>query len=91
MTAYSAVFLLRLLRNPNILSQLHEGTSHEIHTTISKAADAYHDASVLSPASSAAAIHARFLRSLIANDAFKVQPNKKDRLELMPVDSRFKG
>jgi hypothetical protein len=91
MTAYSAVFLLRLLRNPHIISQLHEGTPHEIHTTISKAADAYHDASVLSPASSAAAIHARFLRSLIANDGYKVLPNKKERLDLMSVDPRFKS
>jgi hypothetical protein len=91
MTAYSAVFLLKLLRSPSILTQLHEGNAHEIHSMISKTADAYQDASTLSPASSAAAYHARFLRNLVANDIFIAQQDEKDALELTPIESRLQG
>ncbi|KAJ7470490.1 fungal-specific transcription factor domain-containing protein [Mycena latifolia] len=91
MSAYSAVFLLKLLRSSNTLAQLHEGTAHEIHTLISKTADAYYDASVLSPASTSAAYHSRFLRSLLANDIFKSRQNNSERYESMPIDPRLQG
>ncbi|KAK7440278.1 hypothetical protein VKT23_017218 [Stygiomarasmius scandens] len=80
MSAYSAVFLLRLLRSASTLPQLHEGASHEVHEVISKTADAYYEASVLSPASTSAAYHARFLRSLLANDIFRSRKPEKTRL-----------
>ncbi|KAJ7109106.1 fungal-specific transcription factor domain-containing protein [Mycena epipterygia] len=91
MSAYSAVVLLKLLRSSNTLAQLHEGTAHEIHTLISKTADAYYDASVLSPASTSAAYHARFLRSLLSNDIFKARRNDSERYESMPIDPRLQG
>ncbi|KAJ7752144.1 fungal-specific transcription factor domain-containing protein [Mycena metata] len=91
MCAYSAVFLLKLLRSSNTLAQLHEGTAHEIHSLISKTADAYYDASVLSPASTSAAYHARFLRSLLANDIFKVRRGESERYDSMPIDPRLQA
>ncbi|KAJ6496490.1 fungal-specific transcription factor domain-containing protein [Mycena vitilis] len=92
MSAYSAVFLLKLLRSSNTLAQLHEGTAHEIHSLISKTADAYYEASVLSPASTSAAYHARFLRSLLANDIFKARRGEPDRYEnSMPIDPRLQA
>jgi len=92
MCAYSAVFLLKLLRSSNTLAQLHEGTAHEIHSLISKTADAYYDASVLSPASTSAAYHARFLRSLLANDIFKPRRGEPERYEnSMPIDPRLQA
>jgi len=91
MSAYAAVFLLKLLRSSNTLAQLHEGTAHEIHTLISKTADAYYDASVLSPASTSAAYHSRFLRSLLANDIFKARRGDAERYESMPIDPRLQA
>jgi hypothetical protein len=83
---------LQLLRSSNTLTQLHEGTTHEIHSVISKTADAYHNASVLSPASTSAAYHARFLRSLVATDIFKARRNEKERYDTgMPIDPRLQG
>jgi hypothetical protein len=58
------------------LAELHEGATNEIHTIISKTADAYEEASHLSVACTAAAYHARFLRELIAQDLFKSQQQK---------------
>jgi len=87
MTAYAAIILLKLLRSPNHFAQIHEGTAHDIHSLISKAADAYYDASVLSPASTSAAYHARFLRALVANDIFK----SRQRYDGMPIDPRLQG
>ncbi|KAJ7285568.1 fungal-specific transcription factor domain-containing protein [Mycena rebaudengoi] len=91
MSAYAAVFLLKLLRTSNTLAQLHEGTAHEIHSLISKTADAYYDASVLSPASTSAAYHARFLRSLLANDIFKSRRGESERYENLPIDPRLQA
>ncbi|KAJ6455859.1 fungal-specific transcription factor domain-containing protein [Mycena sanguinolenta] len=93
MCAYSAVFLLKLLRSSNTLAQLHEGTAHEIHSLISKTADAYYDASVLSPASTSAAYHARFLRSLLSNDIFKTRRGESERYDnnAMPIDPRLQA
>jgi len=91
MTAYSAIILLKLLRSSNNLAQLREGTAEEIHSLITKAADVYYDASVLSPASTSAAYHARFLRALIANDTFKSRRSEKEIYDGMPIDPRLQG
>jgi hypothetical protein len=58
------------------LAELHEGATNEIHSIISKTADAYEEASHLSVACTGAAYHARFLRELIAQDLFKSQQQK---------------
>jgi len=76
MTAYSAVFLLKLLRSSKTLAELHEGATGEIHAIISKTADAYEEASHLSPACTGAAYHARFLRELVAQDIFRSKQQK---------------
>ncbi|KAG5634744.1 hypothetical protein H0H81_000939 [Sphagnurus paluster] len=80
-----------LLRSSTIFSQLNESTAHEIHTLISQTADAYQDASQLSPESTSAAYHARFLRSLVTNDVFTTR--RKDQKEMpdsgMPIDPRL--
>ncbi|THV08056.1 hypothetical protein K435DRAFT_741674 [Dendrothele bispora CBS 962.96] len=93
MSAYSAVFLLRLLRSASTLPQLPEGASQEVHEVISKTADAYYEASVLSPASSSAAYHARFLRGLLANDIFRSRKPEKPRIDNggLPIDPRLQG
>jgi len=70
MTAYCAVFLLRLLRSSNTLAGLPEGAVDDIHQVISKTADAYEDAAAFSSACTGASYHARFLRSLVARDIF---------------------
>lgn len=81
MTAYAAVFLLKLLRSSETLAQLHEGATEEIYSTIAKTADAYHEASTLSSSSSSAAYHARFLRALIANDTLRAKQAEKERYQ----------
>ncbi|TFK55329.1 hypothetical protein OE88DRAFT_1642509 [Heliocybe sulcata] len=90
MTAYSAVFLLKLLRSSNTLAELHEGATNEIHALISRTANAYQEASSLSPASSSAAYHARFLRSLVANDIFKARHSEKGKQDVA-IDPRLQG
>jgi len=69
MTAYSAIFLLKLLRssdaNPGLQSELPEGAAREIHATIIRTAEAYNEAAHCSPTSSFAAYHARFLWHLV--------------------------
>lgn len=71
----------QLLRSSNTLAQLHEGATEEIHSTISKTADAYHEASTLSSSSSAAAYHARFLKALVANDSLRAKQAEKERYQ----------
>jgi hypothetical protein len=51
---------------------------NEIHTMISKTADAYEEASSLSPTSTGAAYRARFLRGLVAQDTFKAASPQHD-------------
>lgn len=58
------------------MAELHEGATGEIHAIISKTADAYEEASHLSPACTAAAYHARFLRELVAQDIFRSKQHK---------------
>ncbi|KAF8610559.1 hypothetical protein BDV93DRAFT_530461 [Ceratobasidium sp. AG-I] len=90
MTAYSAVFLLKMLRRPpNVtdmhltptLSDLGEGAStQKIYDLISATADAYQEAAIHASSSGSAAYHARFLRSLVAKDmATKARQAARDR------------
>ncbi|PCH39576.1 hypothetical protein WOLCODRAFT_141318 [Wolfiporia cocos MD-104 SS10] len=93
MTAYSAVVLMKLLRGPSNLAELVPDAVHEIHDMINKTAKAYSDAAHLSPASSSAAYHARFLQSLVANDLDKMkqqQAEQQDRFgrDLPPINTR---
>ncbi|KAL0578260.1 hypothetical protein V5O48_003755 [Marasmius crinis-equi] len=88
MSAYAAVFLLKLLRNPATAPQLPKDATHQIHTVITQTAGAYDEASAMSPASSSAAYHARFLRNLIAHDNFR---SRKPERERYPVDPRIQG
>lgn len=68
MTAYAAVFLLKLLRSPNTMSQLHEGATDEIYTHIGRVAEAYERISGTHEVMSGAAHHARFLKGLLEHD-----------------------
>ncbi|KIL68664.1 hypothetical protein M378DRAFT_158512 [Amanita muscaria Koide BX008] len=89
MSAYSAIFLLRLLRNPITYSHLSETTAHEIYDLISQTADAFHDAS--SPASTSAAYHSRFLRSLVTEEIMRSRQTEKRKDTSMPIDPRLQG
>lgn len=51
--------------HPGLQSELPEGAAREIHATIIRTAEAYNEAAHLSPISSFAAYHARFLWHLI--------------------------
>ncbi|CAE6521010.1 unnamed protein product [Rhizoctonia solani] len=90
MTAYSAVFLLKLLRRPQNVTDLHltptlsdldEGASmQKIYDLISSTADAYQEAAIHASSSGSAAYHARFLRSLVAKDmATKARQSTRER------------
>ncbi|KAH7340719.1 fungal-specific transcription factor domain-containing protein [Rhizoctonia solani] len=90
MTAYSAVFLLKLLRRPQNVTDLHltptlsdldEGAStQKIYDLISGTADAYQEAAIHASSSGPAAYHARFLRSLVAKDmATKARQSVRER------------
>jgi hypothetical protein len=88
MSAYAAVFLLKLLNSSNTSSGLPEGAAHEVHELISKTADAYFDASLNSPSTSAV-FHARFLRNLVNNDVFKAR--EKCQPERLSADPRLQS
>ncbi|TEB36075.1 hypothetical protein FA13DRAFT_1683361 [Coprinellus micaceus] len=95
MTAYSAVFLLKLLQTPTTYSQIGESTANDIYSLISKTADSYYEASNLSPVATSAAYHARFLQSLLANDIFQSRrpdgrpAGRNDNR--MPIDPRLQN
>ncbi|CUA75048.1 Protein priB [Lentinula edodes] [Rhizoctonia solani] len=105
MTAYSAVFLLKLLRRPQnvtdshltpTLSDLDEGAStQKIYDLISGTADAYQEAAIHASSSGSAAYHARFLRSLVAKDmATKARQSArkpKDNSDAMSVGGTSQG
>lgn len=78
MTAYSAIFLLRLLRNS--YTELPEGATNRIHDAISRTADAYNAAAQLSPTSSSASYHARFLWHLL-----RTRSGSQPMLQLDPI------
>ena len=60
--------LPQLLRSGVDQIGLPHDATQKIYSVISQAAGAYHDASLLSPASGSASYHSRFLRSLVARD-----------------------
>jgi hypothetical protein len=62
-----------LLRSTSTLAGLHEGATDDIHSAISKTADAYEEAAGFSSVCTAATYHARFLRGLVAQDIFKAR------------------
>jgi hypothetical protein len=88
MSAYAAVFLLKLLNSSNTLAGIPQGAAHEIHALIMKTAEAYFDASLNSPSTSAV-YHARFLRNLVDSDVFKARESGQDRQERFPLDPRL--
>ncbi|KXN87728.1 Protein priB [Leucoagaricus sp. SymC.cos] len=63
MTAYSAIILLKLLRSPTSPKEVVD--TEEVYGLILKTAEAYNSA--INPANNAA-VHARFLRSLVEDD-----------------------
>ncbi|KAG8801147.1 hypothetical protein FRC16_001206, partial [Serendipita sp. 398] len=80
MSAYSAVFLIKLLRRTSMLSELAATGAHrDIHDLISQTADVYQEAALLAVSSSSAAYHARFLRALVARDAESKIPRPQRR------------
>jgi len=87
MTAYSAIFLLKLLRSSNthtdLQSELPEGAAPQIHVAITKTAEAYQEASHLSPTSSSAAYHSRFLLSLVRAD---IERTRQAPVKEVPID-----
>jgi len=87
MTAYSAIFLLKLLRSSNthtdLQSELPEGAAPQIHVAITKTAEAYQEASHLSPTSSSAAYHSRFLLSLVRAD---IERTRQAPVKEIPID-----
>jgi hypothetical protein len=72
------------------LSGIPQGATHEIHALILKTAEAYSDASLNSPSTSAV-YHARFLRNLVDSDVFKARENGQDKQERFPLDPRLQG
>lgn len=81
MTAYCAVFLLKLLRTSNALADSQDGAKDEIYSVIQKTAEAYSAASDPSQYSTSAAHHARFLRNLIASDIFRTKQAEQERFQ----------
>ena len=74
---------MKLLRSSAIYSQLNENTTKDIYNLISTTADAYNNASLIAPESSAAT-HARFLTSLVSNDVFVRRNDQKHELAIDP-------
>lgn len=87
MTAYSAIFLLKLLRSSNthtdLQSELPEGAVSQIHVAITKTAEAYQEASHLLPTSTSAIYHARFLLSLVRAD---MERTRQTPVKEVPID-----
>ncbi|XP_006458399.1 hypothetical protein AGABI2DRAFT_199954, partial [Agaricus bisporus var. bisporus H97] len=69
MTAYAAIILLKLLRSPTSPKEVVD--TGEVYSLILKSADAYETAG--NPANNAA-VHARFLRSLVEDDKYRFGP-----------------
>ncbi|KAH9951420.1 hypothetical protein B0H21DRAFT_718945 [Amylocystis lapponica] len=88
MTAYSAIFLLRLLRSSSTLSELKEGAAREIYAMIRKTADAYAEAAHLSPSTSAAAYHSRFLLKLVENDIQRTEQADQEKYKQSLASTR---
>ncbi|KAG2020613.1 priB protein [Coprinopsis cinerea AmutBmut pab1-1] len=89
MGAYSAVFLLKLLRTQTTLTQIGESTANDIYRLIGKTGDAYLEASKISPTAVSAEYHGRFLRSLLENDIFRQRRREHD--SGVPIDPRLQN
>ncbi|KAH8102825.1 fungal-specific transcription factor domain-containing protein [Cristinia sonorae] len=79
MNAYCAVFLLKLLRNPNTAPHLPQDAVSDVHKCILRTANAYDGASDASNNSTSAANHAHFLKGLIARDLFHSKEQERLR------------
>jgi len=90
MTAYAAVFLLKLLRSPTTTAELHEGAAEEIHTSVFRVAQAYHDISQSSVMVSAAQ-HARFLRGLVEEDRARLRMSDPHRRAYGSPSDSYRG
>ncbi|KAI0648197.1 fungal-specific transcription factor domain-containing protein [Trametes meyenii] len=73
MTAYAAVVLLTILRNPKTTSQVRDGAADEIYLIIGNAADAYQHAGHSGSEVDSAGYHARFLRRLLTVDTHRAR------------------
>lgn len=65
----------------------------EVHVMISKAAEAYHAASIVAPPSSGALHHSRFLHWLVDDNNQRLRQMDKDRMysRTLPLDTRGQG
>ncbi|KAF9532438.1 fungal-specific transcription factor domain-containing protein [Crepidotus variabilis] len=92
MTAYAALTLLKLLRDPHTKDHMAPVDDKQIHALILKTVEAYQDASATSPhlhLSISATFHSRFLRNLILEDIkLYKQPEIERSDDSMPVDTR---
>lgn len=77
----------QLLRSSNthtdLQSELPEGAAPQIHVAITKTAEAYQEASHLSPTSTSAVYHARFLLSLVRAD---IERTRQAPIKEVPID-----
>ncbi|VDC00199.1 unnamed protein product [Peniophora sp. CBMAI 1063] len=71
MNAYSAAFLVRLLRRADTRTLMHASAAFEIQQAINRTANAYETASASSSACSGLMHHVQFLRSLTAQSIFR--------------------
>lgn len=75
----------QLLRSSTDLqSELPEGAAPQIHVAIKKTAEAYQEASILSPTSTSAAYHARFLLSLVYADMERTRQAPVKEVQIDP-------
>lgn len=77
MSAYAAVFLLKLLRSSSTLSELHKGVTDQIYTIIRQTAEAYQASPILPEDHMKPNTHARFLRNLVTNDIMRVRQEQQ--------------
>lgn len=91
MSAYSAVFLLKLLSTQSIYHHIGESTANEIYRLIEKAGESYIDAANLSTTAISTAYHGGFLRSLLSNDIFRHRVLKQEEDPVVPIDPRLQN
>lgn len=79
--------LIKLLNNSTTLSGMPESAAQDIHSLITRTADAYFDISSGSPSTSAL-YHARFLRNLVDKEVFRtregMEQGREDRFTIDP-------
>ncbi|KAI0075803.1 hypothetical protein K474DRAFT_1663798 [Panus rudis PR-1116 ss-1] len=91
MSAYCAVYLMRLLRSANTRSNLPASAKDEIYSVIARVADAYSEIS--EPSSSTASHHASFLRSLVYVDYHRAEQmdHERERSSAIATDRAVSG